>query len=285
MSNYIEVSFNIAIKDSDLWAIDILKDELLSIGFESFVDEGKDFKGYIAAKDYDNKALTDCLAAFYNEYNNIATITFDTKTIEQQNWNQTWEKAYESVIFGNFCAIRPPFNEPVSNVKYDIIIEPKMSFGTAHHPTTALMITLLSKEKNTGGKTLMDMGCGTAVLAVLAKKTGFTYVEAVDNDDWAVENAIANAKANNADIKVLHLNHWKPQTEYFDVFLANINRNTLIENMKTYCDTIKAGGKLILSGFYEEDCDKVIASAAACCLHLTDKQTDNKWAALTFEKE
>ena len=283
--NYIEVNFNISVKGDNLWVIDIFKSELLSIGFESFVDQSSDFKGYVAEKDFCNIILTDYIKAFCSEYANVTNVVFETKIIEQKNWNQEWEREYESVVFGDFCVIRPPFNELASDVKYDIIIEPKMSFGTAHHPTTALMIMSLSKEENVSGKSLMDMGCGTAVLAILAKKIGFAYVEAVDNDSRAVENAKENAKTNNTEIEIRHLDQWNIQTETFDVFLANINRNTLLENMEVYCRSIKTNGRLILSGFYDEDSNKIIAAATACDLVFVGKHLDNKWTALTFYKK
>ncbi|MDR1006244.1 MAG: 50S ribosomal protein L11 methyltransferase [Bacteroidales bacterium] len=282
--NYIEVDFHIAVKENNRWAIDVLQDELLSIGFESFADEDKGFKGYISEKDFDKEVLAEYIEQFVGQYDDVAIVTFNTKVIEQQNWNAIWESNYPSVFFDDFCVVRPPFNEPIENVKHDIIIYPKMSFGTAHHPTTSLMIRLLRKMKNVSEKRLMDMGCGTGVLAILAKKMGFAYVEAVDNDLSAVENANENAQINDADINVVFLDNWKPQNEVFDVFLANINRNILLQNMETYCRCLKKGGVLALSGFYDSDCEILIAACNALGMRFSDKMLDNSWAILVFEK-
>ncbi|MDR1725324.1 MAG: 50S ribosomal protein L11 methyltransferase [Bacteroidales bacterium] len=286
MENYIEVSFNVVLKHENFWFIDIFKDELLTIGFESFVDENNYFKGYIPQNSFNIIENFDTfISNIQNEYPKIAIITYSLKIIEPQNWNEKWEQKYESVVFDDFCIIRPPFNPKVSNVKYDIIIEPKMSFGTAHHPTTSLMIKALHNNMPANNKQkCMDMGCGTAVLAILAKKIGYYYVEAVDNDNWAIDNSFENAKRNNTEINIFHLNKWIPKHEYFDIFLANINRNILLENMETYSQCVKKGGKLLLSGFYEQDSNSLILAAEKCKMKLLSKHIDNSWALLIFLK-
>jgi len=281
--NYIEVCFNFAVKDKNLWVIDLFKNELLDIGFESFVDENKGFCGYVPQNVFSICDLEKCIFCFYNEYPDLTIITYNYKKIEQKNWNEKWEKEYDSVIIDDFCVVRPPFNSAIEGVKYDIVIEPKMSFGTAHHPTTVLMLRFLQFFDNDNTpKSLMDMGCGTAVLAILAKKMGVSVVWAVDNDEWAIENAVENAKRNKSNIFITHLNQWIP--EQYDVFLANINRNTLLENMKTYCQCVKADGKLILSGFYNDDCDVLIDAARTCRMQFLRKDTCNDWAILMFQK-
>ncbi|MDR1846757.1 MAG: 50S ribosomal protein L11 methyltransferase [Bacteroidales bacterium] len=285
--NYLEISFHLHQKDKDGedWIIDLLKEELLSVGFESFVDEEADFKGYVTEANFVREDFDATLKNFCEVYpQNVSAIDFEIATVPQQNWNVLWESNYESVIFDDVCCIRPPFKERAENVRYDIEIEANMSFGTAHHPTTALMITLLVEEKLPAEKKLMDMGCGTAVLAILAKKLGFGSVVAVDNDCRAVETSIRNAEQNNVDIEVLLLDDYKPEPEFFDVFLVNINRNTLLKNFASYAQSLKSSGKLIMSGFFEADSDVLIAKSKYYNLKFKEMRTKNDWAVLVFQK-
>lgn len=282
-----EISFHLHQKDKDGedWIIDLLKEELLSVGFESFVDEEADFKGYVTEANFVREDFDATLKNFCEVYpQNVSAIDFEIATVPQQNWNVLWESNYESVIFDDVCCIRPPFKERAENVRYDIEIEANMSFGTAHHPTTALMITLLVEEKLPAEKKLMDMGCGTAVLAILAKKLGFGSVVAVDNDCRAVETSIRNAEQNNVDIEVLLLDDYKPEPEFFDVFLVNINRNTLLKNFASYAQSLKSSGKLIMSGFFEADSDVLIAKSKYYNLKFKEMRTKNDWAVLVFQK-
>ncbi|MBO7180510.1 MAG: 50S ribosomal protein L11 methyltransferase, partial [Bacteroidales bacterium] len=202
--NYIKLNVRLSVNEkwteSDAWIADIFKDALIACGYDSFSDNNEGFEAYCPEECF---ALEQVKAIAENEFGFVEDlkIEYDTEKIEQKDWNAEWEKNYPSVLFPGFCVVRPPFNPLEDEVKYDIIIEPKMSFGTAHHQTTSLIIDFLSCEQ-VAGKRLMDMGCGTGVLAILAAKMGAVDCVAIDNDCWAAENAKENVIRNGVDVDV-----------------------------------------------------------------------------------
>jgi ribosomal protein L11 methyltransferase len=193
-----------------------------------------------------------------------------------------WESQYEPVLIDNRCMVRAPFHPQPVGVEFDIVIMPKMSFGTAHHETTKLMIQyLLSLQVS--GKSLLDMGSGTAVLAILARMKGAFPVSAVDNDEWAFNNAVENVKSNKfADIEVVLGDSSFLSDKKFDIILANINRNILLNDIPSYCKSLNVGGKLFMSGFYSEDLPLIEAKANETGLRIMSSRIENKWTAACF---
>jgi ribosomal protein L11 methyltransferase len=262
----------------------VFKDALISIGFDSFVDTTEGFEAYCSEENYCLDKVKQ-IAQENLSFVEGLEISYLEEKIEQKDWNAEWEKDYPSVRFSDFCVVRPPFNPQQEGVKYDIIIEPKMSFGTAHHQTTSLIINFISKEEIVDKK-IMDMGCGTGVFAILAMKMGASYAKAIDIDIWAAENAKENAEKNSVSIDVLLGDaNLLDENEKFDVFFANINRNILLADMKTYSKSIQDGGILFLSGFYSQDVEILEAECKLYDLYLTDVETKDNWAAMRLVKK
>ena len=285
--NYIKLNVRLSVNEkwteSDAWIADIFKDALIACGYDSFSDNNEGFEAYCPEECF---ALEQVKAIAENEFGFVEDlkIEYDTEEIEQKDWNAEWEKNYPSVLFPGFCVVRPPFNPLEDEVKYDIVIEPKMSFGTAHHQTTSLIIDFLSCEQ-VAGKRLMDMGCGTGVLAILAAKMGAVDCVAIDNDCWAAENAKENVIRNGVDVDVfLGDSSLLKGDENYEIFIANINRNILLDNMEIYSKSIKSGGVLFLSGFYENDIPILENKCAELGLVLSESRTKDNWAAMRLVK-
>lgn len=285
---YIKLSISLSLnqkwEEEDFWIADIFKDSLISLGFDSFVDNEKGFEAYCSQEKYSLDKVKDCAEENLGFVQGLE-ISYLEEKIEQKDWNAEWEKDYSSVRFSDFCVVRPPFNPEQEGVKYDIIINPKMSFGTAHHQTTSLIIDFISKE-NIAGKRVMDMGCGTGVFAILAMKMGASYAKAIDIDVWAAENAKENVKKNSVEVDVLLGDaNLLDENEKFDVFFANINRNILLADMETYSKSIQEGGVLFLSGFYLQDVEILETECKLYGFELTDVETKDNWAAMRLVKK
>ena len=285
--NYIKLNVRLSVKDqwteNDAWIADIFKDALIACGYDSFSDNSDGFEAYCPEECF---ALEQVKAIAENEFGFVEglKVEYDTQEIEQKDWNAEWEKNYPSVLFPGFCVVRPPFNPLEDEVKYDIVIEPKMSFGTAHHQTTSLIIDFLSCEE-LKGKRLMDMGCGTGVLAILAAKMGAVDCVAIDNDCWAADNAKENVERNGVKVDVfLGDSSLLKGDEDYDVFIANINRNILLDNMEIYSESIKNGGVLFLSGFYENDISILENKCSEFGFVLTESRIKDNWAAMRLVK-
>lgn len=251
---------------------------LAELGFESFTDDSEYLLAYIQAVQFNPDAIEELKSSLSSEF----VMEYSFKTIPEQNWNAVWESNYESVVIDNTVSIRAPFHEPPLNMKYDILIEPKMSFGTAHHPTTSQIISLML-DVDFNDKKVLDMGCGTSVLAILASMRNAKSVDAVDFDNWAYENSLENAERNHINnIQVFHddakfLNDEK--ADYYDIILANINRNILLNDMDRYVFSLKSKGKLLMSGFYEEDLVLIDKKAESLGLKFKEKRVFNNWCA------
>jgi ribosomal protein L11 methyltransferase len=258
---------------------DVLKDELIyrlsGEGFESFLDTDNGFRAYIPSDLF----LINKIEPFLNELK----VAFTWKIIPERNWNEEWEKNYDPVIISNKYHVRAPFHDPLPGIQHEIIIEPKMSFGTAHHETTALMIELIL-ETDCSGKIVLDMGCGTGILAILACKTGAASVVAVDNDEWSFNNAQENIVKNDTDgIDVVLGDIDNLKDHRFDIVFANINRNVLLEQIPRY-SVILPRGDLLLSGFYETDLEMITGKAEENDFHLIKYLAKNNWVAAKFRK-
>lgn len=273
--DYLELNFTIKPKRP---AEEILIFQLAEIGFESFVDTEEGLLAYIPAESFKESSL-NALPILKDEY---VSIKWTLTNIPAQNWNAEWESSFEPIVIGNECCIRAPFHKE-QPVKHDIIIEPKMSFGTGHHATTSLMIKKLL-ELDVANKPVLDMGCGTGVLAILAAKLGASPVIAIDIDEWSYINTKENIVINNADVIVYKGSAELLEGKIFHTILANINRNVLLADIKAYTSSLESNGNLVMSGFFETDIPAIISEAEKNGLKLEDKQTENTWALLHFIK-
>ena len=270
---YIEVTFTM--EDTSLFR-DLLVDTLGNEGpYESFVETKDGLKAYVPVDKYDKHFLEVTVETF------PIPLKFTVEEMPDKNWNEEWEKGHRAVLVeynGGSVWVRAPFHPHRTDVDYELIIEPKMSFGTAHHPTTYMMLSFVA-ELDMVGKRVLDMGCGTAVLAILAKMRGACYVEGVDIDEWAFNNARENAATNGVEI-TLKQGDANALQGVFDIIIANINRNILLADMERYAAVLKAGGTLLLSGFYEADEGVLVARANELGMILKGKKNRDGWSAL-----
>lgn len=274
--DYIKVSFEL---EPVLPAREILYAELGELPFESFEETENGLEAYIPAPDFKGEMLENLIIDSLPNQN----IDIKTETIEQQNWNAVWESNFEPIIVNEQCVIRAPFHEK-SNVQYDILISPQMSFGTGHHETTFLISNELF-NLDLKNKSLLDMGCGTGVLAIIAYKLGATPIEAIDIEEWAFENTLDNNKLNEVnDMAVFHGDASLLKGKKFDIILANINRNILLNDMSIYSKCLNAGGKILFSGFYETDVPSIKASAVENGLIFEKIEVKNNWTMALFTK-
>lgn len=270
---YIEVTF--AMESTELFR-DLLIDTLGNEGpYESFVETPDGLKAYVQASQYDSRWLAATVEAF------PVPLKHTAREMEDRDWNAEWEKEHKAVLVeynGGCIWVRAPFHPHRDDVDYEIIIEPKMSFGTAHHPTTYMMLSYVA-ELPMVGRRVLDMGCGTAVLAILAKMRGAACVEGIDVDEWAYRNALENAASNGVEL-TLRLGDATGINGRFDVIVANINRNILLADMERYAAALGTGGDLLLSGFYEADIPVLVEKAGTLGLTLAGKKERDGWAAI-----
>lgn len=274
---YTEVRYSLSGKSDNAEYIIAVLGEL---GFESFVEEENQILAYIQSDLFNEKNLLE--NDMWND--SVDTSNFSWKVIAERNWNEEWEKNFNPVTI-NGCHIRAPFHESKPNAEYEIIIEPKMSFGTAHHETTALMIKYILETDFTD-KTVLDMGSGTGVLAILAGMRGGKELVAIDTDEWAYLNSIENFERNNINnVSVYQGDASLLNNQYFDIILANINRNILLNDIHTYSKCLNSGGLLFLSGFYTNDLDAIKACCELHDLAFLSNKEDNNWVAACFIKK
>ena len=279
--HYIELTCNLITETQDLLSAYLITG-LGEIGFESFDEEDKLIKAYIPENFYSQSKLEEFIMEIPEEFGKL---NWQIEKIEQQNWNAEWEKHFNPVLIYNTVLIRASFHKNLPEYPFEILIDPKMSFGTGHHSTTALMIkTMLSIDFS--GKRVLDMGCGTGVLAILAKKQGAAEVTAVDIDEWAVSNAAENFQLNNInDYTLLHGGAELLAGKEFDIILANINRNILVNDMISYAKSLKPGGIILISGIYHNDLDTVRDSAEHNGVIYKNHIEKNSWIAARFVKD
>jgi ribosomal protein L11 methyltransferase len=274
---YIEYTFTVTPKDP---AVEILIAELGSIGFESFVENENGVTGYIQKEDWNSNILNDIFVLNSDEF----TIEYNQNEVAQTNWNAEWEKNFSPIQVDDLVSIRAPFHEN-PNLKYDIVIEPKMSFGTGHHETTHMMVQHLLQLDLENKKTL-DMGCGTGILAIFAEMKGANPIDAIDIDNWCYENSLENVTRNNCEnISVFEGDSSLLVNKKYDLIIANINRNILLMDMKVYTNCLNENGVLLLSGFYEDDIPVIDAEVSKYNLKLENFIKRNNWVALKYNKE
>ena len=274
--NYIQYTFTVSPPEP---GSDILISSIAEMGFDSFETNDKGFIAYIPENLNSNINLNEFTFEDFK-------YTFTTEKMAQVNWNEEWEKNFSPVVVNDDCIIRAPFHEIEKKYTYDIIIMPKMSFGTGHHDTTWLMCKNML-DFDFKNKTVFDMGCGTGVLAILAKKLGATTIVGNDIDEWSVENAIENCAANNcSDIKIKMGDADLLTTKSaYDFILANINKNVLKTYIPDLANSLKTGGYLFISGFFKTDCDELINLASGYYLNLHKQELKGDWAMLCFLKQ
>ena len=258
---------------------DMLTTMLAEIGFDSFMDDAMGLKAYCSTDNRDDLAVENLLLE--PSFSDIRLLKVEE--MPDKDWNEVWEASYQPVVVNDRCRVRAPFHEPDPSFEFDLVIEPKMSFGTANHETTAQIIQLML-ETDFQGKTVLDMGSGTAVLAILAKKLGAAHTVAIDNDEWAYRNAFTNTELNGvSDIEII-LGDASSIQGSFDVVLANINRNILLRDMHLYVAAMRPDAHIFFSGFYTEDLESIKAEAERLGLHYCRHLSRNNWVAAEFVK-
>lgn len=279
---YIEVKFTLTPWSET--AQDILTALAGDIGFESFVEEDHTLKAYIQQPLYDEESISDIIASFPLP---DVCIAYTSQEQEDKDWNEEWEKNFfQPIVIGNRCVIHSTFHKDIPPMEYDILINPQMSFGTGHHETTSLIVSRLLETELTG-KSVLDMGCGTSILAILAAKRGASPITAIDIDDWCVSNSADNIRLNNIDcinVRLGNADVLRTERPSFDLIIANINRNILTTDMDAYALCMKPGSRIYLSGFYVEDIPVIRQSLTDNGLTFVEYHEKNRWAMVVAEK-
>ena len=274
----IYIGYHFTIEPKELGS-EILIAELGELEFESFIETEEGISAYIQKDSWNENILED----IYILQNPEFKISYTIEDIEQVNWNEEWEKNFNPINVDGKCYVRAPFHEK-SSAEYEIVIEPKMSFGTGHHETTHMIIQHLL-ETDVKDKKTLDMGCGTAILAILAEMKGAKPIDAIDIDNWCYLNSIENAERNNCQ----HISVYEGDAELlkgksYDVIIANINRNILLNDMQAYVDCLNENGILFLSGFYTEDFEAINESCVSKGLIFEKDIVRNNWMSLKYKK-
>jgi ribosomal protein L11 methyltransferase len=278
--NYTEISLTVSPDFAD-----ILTAELAELGYESFVETDAGLNAYISETDFNQADLTELITRYQAQ----TSIDYQVVLLEKRNWNAEWEANYEPIEvvteLGASVRVRASFHAPDSRFQHDLVINPKMSFGTGHHETTAMMLAH-QLGINHAQKRVLDVGSGTGILAILAAKLGADYALAFDIEEWAVENAIENADLNGcaAQVRVFRgtIADVSPN-ERFDIVLANINRNVLLAEIPVYVGLLNPGGRLVMSGFYETDAADIQQKATDSGLVLVGSKTQNQWSSSQWQ--
>lgn len=256
---------------------EILTAELGYAGFESFVETEEGVTAYIQKNEWNKDILENINILDSDEFK----IDFTFSKIAQVNWNAEWEKNFDPIEVDGKCTVRAPFH-PKKDFEYEIVIEPKMSFGTGHHETTFMMLQFIL-ENNFNNKTALDMGCGTAVLAILAEMRGASQLDAIDIDEWCYENSIENVERNDCkNISVFQGDAELLKDQKYDIIIANINRNILLNDMASYIKCLSNKGELYLSGFYIEDLPIITETCNNLGLTFVENKEKNRWVAAKF---
>ena len=274
--NYIEYDFTVSPLEM---GSEILIAELAEVGFDSFVDTPMGIKAYIPKDSWNEQILEDIYLLSNPEF----TISYQITEIEQVNWNEEWEKNFSPIVVEDLCTVRANFH-PVPNTRYDIVITPKMSFGTGHHETTYMMLQQLLPLSLEGAKVL-DMGCGTGILAIMAALRGARDITAIDIDPWCVENATENVQQNDCSfITIKEGDVSLIAGEQYNLILANINRNILLSDIPAYTQALLPQGLLLVSGFYEEDLPAIKEKCQEVGLTYLSHIERNRWVSAKFQR-
>ena len=259
---------------------DVLVAKLNEINFESFSEDNSGLKAYVPTELLDIDAMND----IFSEISDFTELSFSIKKIQEKNWNENWEKNYSPVFINNNCVIRADFHQEFTDIEYQIVINPKMSFGTGHHETTSLIMNEMFNI-DCNNKSVLDMGCGTGILSILASKLGAKQLVAVDFDKWAFKNAKENAILNDvSNIDFIYGDVNDIGKSRYDIVLANINRNVLINDIEAYVACMQISAEILLSGFLEEDMPFFLKKTEELSLELVVSKNKNKWQMLHLKK-
>ncbi|MCD8739187.1 50S ribosomal protein L11 methyltransferase [Mucilaginibacter roseus] len=277
--DYYEIDFTLA--GAEDYQRDLLIDAMAGLGSDTFEETEAGFKAYIPSADFDEEALKEQLAA----YEGMLDYTYQVNLIPQKNWNEAWESNFEPIEIQEKIFVRATFHTPREGFPYEIVIDPKMAFGTGHHQTTSMMLELMLDE-DFAGKQVLDMGCGTGILAIMASKLGAGNVTAIDYDPVCYDSTLENATLNKANnITALCGSKEAIPDALYDVILANINRNILLDQMARYAEILMPNGVIFFSGFYETPDLDIIKEAAATYNLVYDRHLERKdWVAARFVK-
>jgi len=269
MDSYLQLTISV---ETDLQK-EILVAELLSTGFESFQEEPWQLKAFVQEQAFNKKEVEEILHRY--------ELVYALESVPIKNWNEEWEKNFTPVVIGDWCSVRASFHEPNKKAKFEIVINPKMSFGTGHHATTYQMLEMM-KGVNLRDAAVLDFGTGTGILAIMADKLGAKEVLAIDMDEWSIENARENLEINNCSRVHLLQKDNIPVDKSFNIILANINRNVILEDLPAMCKILEAKGKILLSGLMEADFEMVNNEASILGLHLQIKGEKSGWISLRY---
>ena len=277
--DYYKITINIT--PFEEWLRDVLVAQLGEIGFDSFLDSETGTEAFIPVDSFNEASMEFILDSFQDDF----TFRTEKELIKSQNWNEIWEKNYfQPLVINNECVIRAPFHTDFPKGKYEIIIEPNMAFGTGNHETTSMMVEHIL-ENDMEGKTILDMGCGTGILGILASMKGAEKVTAIDIDEWSFNGTNENAALNNiGNLIAKQGDAGLLGKEKFDIILANIHKNVLLNDMPAYVEVLNPKGLLIMSGFYTEDIPDIKSKAKILGLKDNGFKTKNNWVAYTFKK-
>jgi len=277
--NYYELLFTVITTED--YQQDLLINTLGDIGFDTFEELEFGFKAYIPADDFDEEKLNEALGV----YQDMFTFSYEISLIPQKNWNEVWESNFEPIAIADKIFVRATFHAPRPEFAYEIVIDPKMAFGTGHHQTTSMMLQLML-ENDFAGKKILDMGCGTGILAIMAAKLGAAEVTAIDYDPVCYDSTIENAELNHiTNIKAICGSKEVIPDEQYDIILANINRNILLDQLQRYSEVLKHDGEIYLSGFYEApDLDIIMDEARKYGIKYIIHKKNKDWVAAKFIK-
>jgi ribosomal protein L11 methyltransferase len=248
---------------------------LAELGYEGFEQQEDALLAFLPEVGFDATALDGILQP--------QGLAYTTTLLAERNWNEEWEKNFMPVQVGEFCSVRAHFHAPIPGVTYDLVITPKMSFGTGHHATTYLMLQAM-QNLDFSGKTVVDFGTGTGVLAILAERLGAAFVLAIDNDDWSIENARENIKENHCIKITIQKLDTLPKNQAFDIILTNINKHVLLREMAGMGQQLKEGGVILMSGLLHEDFEDIENEAESCKLSVSTRMTGGSWICLKMER-
>lgn len=270
MPQYIQITFQQIQPEQQ----EMLIAQLAAARFDGFEESDQTLQAFIVSDHYDPDLVQEIAAQHQ--------LTFTVQTIAEQNWNSSWESNFDPVIVDDFAGIRADFHEPIQGVEHEIVITPKMSFGTGHHATTHMMVQAM-RELSFKEKRVFDFGTGTGILAILAEKLGAGSIVAIDNDDWSISNAAENLDRNQCSRIHLGKAEALPEDQVFDIILANINKNVILDHFESLNNQLANGGILVLSGLLEEDEPDILAKAGQFPLTSMGKKSRNNWICLIFK--
>ncbi|MEO7394261.1 MAG: 50S ribosomal protein L11 methyltransferase [Chitinophagaceae bacterium] len=269
MSSYIQIEFQRISQEVS----DLLIAELNEIGYEGFEEKENGLVAFITSINFDEKILNEVIAQ--------NPVSFSKSVVEETNWNAVWESNFEPISVDNFVGLRADFHNPIKGVEHEIVITPKMSFGTGHHATTFMMIQQM-REIDFSKKTVFDFGTGTGILAILAERLGAVSILAVDNDDWSIANAAENFERNHCIKVKLEKADSIMNSKHYDIILANINKNIILDNLSSLIETLTPTGTLLLSGLLIEDEADIVVAAAIFSLTMCKKTSKDNWICIRF---